>query len=426
MEIQLTEILEAQKKALGEWEAFKLEVSKSAATSDSRLQTAEATIKGIEQSVKSLEANLKARSAGSLPGVEDEISKNGPVAITDVLFNPGSRSRSIVKEYTQKRRDALAALGVSGGPEQRDMTAGSDSGGGYLISTQLLPGFIEKARERAVVWQNSGLTVYSGLTGTPVELPKENGVPSVSWVGENSAPTASDSTVDQIRFTPKKIAGLVKISNRLIRYGTIAEQVVMRALTRSLGLEIDRVLLRGSGSSYEPRGIANTSGLNEVEIGNDGGAFTFDVAQDMVAELEDDNTAFGALKFIGHPHAFHSMKTERIAQFSGQTAGAYLMLPMSDANLRDMLGYEFIKTTTIPKTLTKGSGTNLTEVYFGNWEDLLLAMWQDIEFKASDVTGDSSGSALTTDKLWIVAQAELDVQVARSNSFCLVNDATTV
>jgi hypothetical protein len=65
-------------------------------------------------------------------------------------------------------------------------------------------------------------------------------------------------------------------------------------------------------------------------------------------------------------------------------------------------------------------------VYFGNWADLYFALWQDITLKASDVTGDPSGSAFTQDQLWILGQLECDCAVIRPNSFALVNDATTV
>jgi len=162
-----------------------------------------------------------------------------------------------------------------------------------------------------------------------------------------------------------------------------------------------------------------------VEIDTNGGPFTFKVAADMTIAVDETNAIPTNQGFVGHPRAFHSMKTERIAQFSGQTAGAYVILPMSDAMLSDALGYQFLKTTTIPKNLTKGSGTGLTEVYFGNWADEYLALWQDILFKASDVAGDSSGSAFTQDQLWIMAQMEVDVAVAYPESFSLVNDATT-
>jgi HK97 family phage major capsid protein len=310
--------------------------------------------------------------------------------------------------------------------EQRDLSQQQDSAGGYLVPHQMLPGFITLLRADAVVWQQSGLTIYDNLSGTPVEIPKETLAASVFWVGENVAPTKTDVTFGQIRLMPHKVAGLVKLSNRLIRLGTIAEQVTRKNIAKSIALEVDRVLLRGLGGQGEPRGIANTPGINTVAIGANGGNFTFDIANQMVIKLQEQNSFRGDMKYIGHPRVFHYMKAERIAQFSGQTTGAYVILPMSDQNLKDHLGYDFLRTTQIPNTLAKGSGTNLTECYFGNWQDLVMAMWSDVEFKASDVTGDASGSALSLDQLWIFCFVEVDVQLARALSFTLVNDATGV
>ena len=270
------------------------------------------------------------------------------------------------------------------------------------------------------------ITVVSGLRGSPVEMPTEASNATIYWVGENEAPTKSDVTFGNIKMTPKKAAARVHLSNALLRRNAqLAETTTRNNIARGIGLEIDRVLLRGSGADSEPLGIANKSGINEVEIDTNGGAFDFGVAADMLHELEKDNLAEGNLAYVGHPSAFHIMRKERIAQYSGQTDGAYVMLPMSDENIRTRLGFDFRKTTTIPSNLTKGSGTSLTEVYFGNWEDLWLGLWSDITFRASDVTGDSSGSALFKDQTWLFAFIEVDVQMARAASFCLVNDATT-
>lgn len=403
----LEQILSAQQKALADWEAFKTETGSKTREVEGQLADVNKTIGVLRESVKELSEHVKARRAGG--EVFGDEKDKAEFSIIDCLRNPKSRSRQMAVEYMEKR----------------DLAQSTDSAGGYTIPTQVLPGFLEALRSAAPVWSQAGITVFDSVKGSPLTLPRQIGNTTVQWVGENVAPTASDVTFGQITMTPKKAAGLVKVSNRLIRMGSIAEQVVRQNLTRSLSLEVDRVLLRGSGAAGEPRGIANTAGIINVEIATDGGPFTFEVAADMQVAVDETDAAPRNQGYVGHPRAFHSMKTERIAQFSGQTAGAYVILPMSNQQVSDLLGYKFLQTTAIPKNLTKGSGTNLTEVYFGNWADLYLAIWQDITLKASDVTGDAGGSAFTQDQTWIVAQIECDVAVVRPTSFALVNDATT-
>lgn len=416
---KLSEVLEGQRKLLVDVQRYASESGAQFVKIGDQVTGVDNAIAALGARVDKLEASRKAHATVVLPGIGDEVEKNGPVSIIDVLFNPESRSRQIVNEYARAKR------GLPGGAESRDMTASTDSKGGFLIPQVILPGYVEKARARSVVWQGAGITVYPDLSGEPVEIPVETGVTTVSGLAENEAPTVSDVNIGQITFAPKRIGGLVKASERLFRLGPLAETIIMNNLTRTFGLEMDRIILRGSGSAKESLGIANQGGINEVEIATDGGNFTLAVAENMQIAIEEQNTFVGALKYVGHPRAKHTMKAERIAQFSGDTGGAYVMLPMSDEVLRAQLGYDFLSTTTIPKNLAKGSGTNLTEVYFGNWEDALLALWQDLIFKVSTETGDASGSAFTQNQLWILGQMEYDTNVARPESFCLVNDAKT-
>jgi hypothetical protein len=113
---------------------------------------------------------------------------------------------------------------------------------------------------------------------------------------------------------------------------------------------------------------------------------------------------------------------ERIAQFTGQTKGAYVMLPMTDAILRDQMGYGFEKSTQLPLTLTKGNGTGMTYAFFGNWRDVLIATWASLVLRASDVAGNATGSAFLQNQIWIVGDTEVDINVMRLNSLCYSAD----
>jgi len=415
--MDLKQIFEAQQAALKTFEEYKKETSAKVAAYDGKLVDVDATLKVLKESVDQLGKHIKARSVGADFVDNAKKETKDDFSVVNMLFKPNSAERKLSIEYMREREKAFG--------EEKDLSQSTDSAGGFTIPAQALPGFLEALRSAAVVWPQAGITVFDNVKGSPLTLPKQIGNTSVQWVGENVAPTPTDVTFGQVTMTPKKAAGLVKISNRLIRMGSIAEQVVRQNLSYSLALEIDRVLLRGSGAAGEPRGIANTAGIINVEVDVNGGPFTFEVAADMQVAVDETDAVARNQSYVGHPRAFHSMKTERIAQFTGQTAGAYVVLPMSNAQISELLGFKFLQTTQIPKNLTKGSGTALTEVYFGNWADLYFALWQDITLKASDTTGDASGSAFTQDQLWIMGQIECDVAIVRPTSFALVNDATT-
>ena len=109
----------------------------------------------------------------------------------------------------------------------------------------------------------------------------------------------------------------------------------------------------------------------------------------------------------------------KVAQYSGDTAGAYIISPISERVLQDWLGYKYAMTTQVPINLTKNNGTALTEVYFGNWAELIIGQWGGMEIMASQETSD----AFEKDQTWIRILQEVDVGVRHDQSFCLISDA---
>lgn len=437
---ELKELLEKMKKLEAQKQTQLDTLTKRLGDVDD-LETTNEGVKKLKDELEELRVAVKklddlhqknVLGANVVSGLDEEIEQNGGIFIGDMLFRSGSRSHTIAKEYTQKRRAYLTSIAEEDGDgQQRAMITTDDELGGILVKPQHIDGFIPKLRARAVVWRESGLTVLQGLTGDPVLIPIETGDFDVQSVGEIEAPTESDMTLGQLKFTPKVLASLVKPAERFFRLaGNLANTVIVDAMTKNFGLKLDRILLRGTGSNKEARGIAQTPGIQSLEIGpdvNNGARFTLENAGEMEALLDDANANFGNIKYVGHPRAFHGMKLERIPQFSTDTAGAYVFPTLSNQNVDDRLTTQFLKTTQIPRNLQKGtSNPSLTEVYHGNWEDLWLALWQDIRFKRSTEAGDATGSAYLQRQIWILAEMEYDVNVAHAQSFVLVNDAESV
>ena len=132
--------------------------------------------------------------------------------------------------------------------------------------------------------------------------------------------------------------------------------------------------------------------------------------QDMVTELENDNALRGNLGFAMHPAVKNALKKERIAQYSGDTGGSYVILPMSDANVRDTIGYDYAVTTQLAQT----------EIFFANWADLLIAQWGGFEMTASTDADD----AFAKNQIWIRAIQEVDIGTRHVVSFCYASDVS--
>lgn len=386
---------------------------------DSVKQTQEAHGQSIEEMgtsvttlgdrVTTLEKNPADRTIG-LPGVEDEKEKFSFVkAFRGILWNQWG------KGFEKKVFEEAG--------KTRVMSAGDDAAGGYWVPPQILADFIELLRPNIVV-EAAGATVIDDLVGSPVEIPKQTGGSTAYWVGENQDLTGSDVTAGQLKLEPHELGALVKMSARLLRLSSPGAEAIVRAdMARSLAEAVDLAALRGTGSAAQPLGVGQTADIGTVAIGTNGGRCTLEIADKMRQVLAVANALKGKLGYVSHPTVFGGMRRERIAQFSGQTAGDYVFAGFSDAALKDKLGYPFFETTQIPTNLTKGSGTALSEVYYGNWSELIIGMWGGLELLASNVAADGTTGAFVRNQVWIRAIMEVDTAVRNAASFVLVNDA---
>jgi len=343
-----------------------------------------------------MESRVRERKWANMPGLEEEKEK---FSLFKALYAISSG------DWSQAQFEADVFR------QTRDMATSPDSSGGYLVPAQAIPELIEMLRTEAVVFQ-MGATLLDNLVGSPVELPKQTGGATAYWVGENTALTPSDAALGQLQLTPKSIGALVKLSNRLLRLSNpSAEQMVRADLARVVSLAIDLAALRGTGADGQPTGIANTSGINTKGFST--ATPNFDFFFDMEYELAVDNALRGKLGFVFHPCVKRSLSKLKVAQFSGDTGGEYIIRPMDANALTNYIGYPFALTTQIPINL--GAGTNETEIYFGNWQELIVGQWAGIEILPSKEAGD----AYAKNQTWIRIITDVDIGLRHPESFCL-------
>lgn len=358
--------------------------------------------------IAELEKLLMPRKA-SVAGLEDYAKEfYFTRAIYAIMTNDWSHAGFEKEVFDETRKTMDATVGASGA---------------YIVPTQVLGGLIGLL-EAAMVVKQAGATVLPGLIGSPVELTRQTGGATAYWVGENQALTPSDLSFGAMSLTPKGVGALVKMSNRLIRLSSPGiEGIVRQDIALRVAQKIDLAALRGQGTEYQPLGVANYPGINTVVIGASGGNIDFDKLIDMEGTLEDDNALAGNLAYIWAPCTKRNLLKLKVKQYSGATGvssdSAYIVQPVTEQQLQAWIGYPYLQTTAVPTNLTKGGGTDLTEIYFGNWAELLIGQWGGMEIMASQETSDAFEKVQT----WIRVIQEVDCQVRHPESFCLINDA---
>lgn len=301
----------------------------------------------------------------------------------------------------------------------------SGGSGGYAIPPQAIMQWIEKLYAMPVL-SKAGARVLTGLTGSPVTIPRQSGSVTAVWIGEGDTITNSKITDEQLNMTPKEVAALATLQNKLLMLAATnpsIEAMIMGDMETQLALAVDYAGLRGSGSANQPRGVANVSGISKLELGDNGDYFDFDDAIDLEGKLEDENALKGKTAYITHGKVKRKLRKTKVAQYSGDTGGAYVVKSLSDPELTAELGHPMHTTSQIPTNIEKGSsGAICSEVYFGNWDDLIIAQWGGIDIAKSD----SAGDAFEKNQTKIRMVQMVDIAARHAKSFALCNDAKTV
>src|SRR6266542_1219774 len=186
---------------------------------------------------------------------------------------------------------------------------------------------IDLARNATRVFTAGAITVP--MTSQTLALARLTGEGSPGWKTENSAITATaDMTFDRVTFTARTLTRVITLSLELFEDADpSSEGVIANSFARQVALELDRVALRGSGASPEPRGVLNQSGITTTTHGANGAVIAnSDFWLDSVGTVRGNN--FEPTAQIQAPRSEQSLSKLKEA-----TTNAYLTPPSALANV---------------------------------------------------------------------------------------------
>ena len=298
---------------------------------------------------------------------------------------------------------------------QRDQTVGTNSQGGFLKPTDHMGNeFIEALKAKTVIGQ-AGARVMQGLKGD-VAIPKLSAeVSNIAFVAENSAPSEGAGTFAQVTMSPKTCAAFLDVSRKLMMQSDPSVEAILRNdIIASFARKIDEVAIEG-GASNEPSGVLdNVSGNNIIAMGTNGAALTYAKVVDMVEAVESDNAILNdaSVKFLGNPKVTANLRTTG-KQASG-VEGNFIL--GQDGKI---LGYDYLSSTLVPSDLSKGTGSNLSALLFGDFSQLMLGFYSGVDVIVDPYTGSSAGTTR------LAFFQDLDVALRHDESFSVIKDIVT-
>ena len=255
--------------------------------------------------------------------------------------------------------------------------------------------FIDVLRNESSVMQ-AGATMLRGLQGNVV-IPKKTAGASAGWIATEGGDSAeSEFTSGSVTMTPRVIGAHTDCTRLLLSQSSLdVENLIRDDLTKSIATAIDLGALAGSGSSGQPTGIANTSGINTTTFAAANPTWAEIVA--MESAVANDNALTGSLGYICRPADFGTLKTTEKATGTAQ----FVVSPDNSMN-----GYNVVRSNQV----TSG------DFYFGNFADLLIGMYGGLDITVDPYALSTSGGVR------IVALQTVDVAVRHAVSFCKSSD----
>jgi HK97 family phage major capsid protein/HK97 family phage prohead protease len=293
--------------------------------------------------------------------------------------------------------------------------------GGNLVETQLLASsFIEMLRNQAQVMQ-LGATFLTGLVGN-VDIPRRATSSTTYWVGESGNVTNSTGSLEKISLTPKTVGSLSTFTRKMILQSSPEiEMLIRKEFVENIALAIDMAALSGLGSSNQPLGIFNTSGIGSVVGGTNGGQVTIDMLMDMAAAVANANATGANLGYLVNTKTQAALSKQK-ASGSGEYlwARAGEMTSVAERLVDRINGNPILVSNQLPNSGTKGTGTNLSSLIYGNWSDLIIGEWGTLEILVNPYSpGFANGD------VDIRVLQSVDIGVRHAASFAVVTDAIT-
>ena len=353
-----------------------------------------------------LTGDWSSKEAGYVRELSQEVERSGVKKTTE---------RSFLVPYTALTKRATY------------VTSGATTGGNLVATDLMADDFIEALRNSSVM-MSLGVKALPGLVGD-VAIPRRSGVAATYYLSsETTAITQAESTFDQVTLSPKNLAALSKYSRQTLLQGTPGiEELIRTDLTDGLNTAVDLGILSGSGSSGQPTGILNTSGIGSVAIGTNGGAITIETLVNLEEQvLIDNGNVSDNMAYVTNAKVLAELKKLR-AGGSASGDGSFLFNTDISGIGRGptpgaVNGYPLAVTNQVPNNLTKGSSSGVcSAVLMGDFSQCTVGFYGNgLEITVGEDADDFS-KALTS----VRGIISYDVAVRHAESFAACLDVTT-
>lgn len=264
----------------------------------------------------------------------------------------------------------------------------ANGSGGALIPENLHSEVIELLRPRTIVRKLGARPVP--LPNGNLSMPRMAGGATSSYVGEGGDAKATGGNTDSVKLSAKTIITMVPLSNQLIGFaGYNVEQLVLGDMIAAMGGREDKAFLRDDGTNNTPIGFKKVAtDANRIKAwSGTADLATIDAYLDsLILMLMSSDSLMINPGWGLSPRSWMKL-------FGLRDGNGNKVYPEMAQGL--LKGYPVAHTNTIPVNL--GASTNQTEVYFADWNDVVIAEQDNmtIDFSSEATYVDAAGELVS-------------------------------
>ena len=201
----------------------------------------------------------------------------------------------------------------------------------------------------------------------------------------------SQQAFDQVNMTPKTVGAFVDYTRRLLLQSSIDVEAMIRDdIAKVIAIKLDNAAIYGSGSSNEPLGIKDTTGVGTQALTSFG---TFGEYIAMETDVAVANADVDNMFYLINASARGALKsTEKTS-----TSTANFVFQDNQIN-----GYNAIVSNQLADN----------DVLFGDFSQFVIGMWSGLDLTVDPYAMSTSGSVR------IVALQDVDFAVKQPGAFC--------
>ncbi|MBF2097484.1 MAG: phage major capsid protein [Gloeomargaritaceae cyanobacterium C42_A2020_066] len=290
---------------------------------------------------------------------------------------------------------------------------------GVLVALEVMP--IAEAYRALTQVMNLGATMLTALQGN-LSFPTHDSVAMAQWVNEGQALPDVTSELGSFTMSPNMTGAISNYTAQMLQQSSADLETWVRLdLATAVAESIDLAAVNGSGVGPTPRGILQTSGVNVVSIGPNGGPLTWANVVDFERLVAQANAIkpTSRLGYLTSAKVAAHMKVRERETGTGNYLweSSQIVSQGQRPGFGQVNSYPAAVSTHIPDNLSKGTGNSLSAVIFGDWSQLLIGEWGALQLDVNPYgRGWQSGS------VEVRVMTLIDIAVRRPKAFSVSTD----